>query len=93
MTIKQTKLLIYKPLLAIHRDWSILTTKKHHWYEKLFFGLQLREKGCWRLVIGLLMLMIIIQVLLMDARIRSKIVLMERLEGEPVKFYKSLNHK
>lgn len=71
----------------------MINDKKHRWYEKLFFGLQLREKVCWRLVIGLLTLMMIIQALLMDARIRSKLVFMERLEGEPVKFYKSLNHK
>jgi hypothetical protein len=66
---------------------------KHRWYEKLFFGLQIREKGCWRLVIGLLVLMLLIQVLLMDVGIRRKLVFMEGLEGEPVKFYKSLSHK
>jgi hypothetical protein len=59
----------------------------------LFFGLQLREKSCWRLVIGLLVIMMAIQVLLMDAGIRRKLILMERLEGEPVKFNKSLSHK
>jgi hypothetical protein len=29
----------------------------------------------------------------MNAGIRRNLLLMERLEGEPVKFYKSLNHK
>lgn len=66
---------------------------KHRWYERLFFGLQLREKSYWRLVIGLLVMVMAIQLLLMDAGIRRRLLLMERLEGEPVKFNKTLSHK
>jgi type II secretory pathway component PulL len=65
-------------------------TRKHRWYEKLFFKLQLREKKCFWLMLSLLLLIILSQILLADFAFRKYLVLVERYEGQPVKFYKSL---
>lgn len=63
---------------------------KHRWYERLFFKLQLRERKCLWMVLALVLLIIISQILLTNLTFRKYLVLTERYEGQPVKFYKSL---
>lgn len=63
------------------------------WYEKLFYRLIVRERKCFKLIIYLTLLLIICQALLTNASIRKYIVLVEKYEGEPVKFYKSLREE
>jgi fumarate reductase subunit C len=62
----------------------------YHWYEKLFYRLIIREGSCLRLVIYLIILLILCQGFLTNHFIRKHLVLVEKYEGAPVKFYKSL---
>ncbi|NLW45950.1 MAG: hypothetical protein GXY86_01220 [Firmicutes bacterium] len=64
-----------------------------HWYEKLFYRLIIGERKCFKLIIYLTLLLIIGQGLLTNPFIRKYLVLVERYEGEPVKFYKSLREE
>jgi hypothetical protein len=66
---------------------------KYRWYEKLFFTLQLKQKKYFWLSIGLLVALMMVQFALTNGWIRKKLVLIEWLEGEPVKFYKSLSDR
>lgn len=68
-------------------------SRKYRWYERLFFKLQLREKGCWKLLIILFCLLFLGQLLLTCSAIRKLLVLTETFEGKPLKFYKSFNSK
>jgi hypothetical protein len=65
-------------------------SSKYHWYEKLFFRLQLRERRYFRLVFVMITVLMLMQILLTNKIIRHYLVLVERLEGEPAKFYQSL---
>lgn len=62
----------------------------YRWYEKLFYRLTLRERSCVKLIIFLTLLLILCQALLTNPFIRKHLVLVEKYEGTPVKFYKSL---
>lgn len=62
----------------------------YRWYEKLFYRLIVRERSCLKLVLFLILLLILCQGLLTNAYIRKHLVLVEKYEGTPVKFYKSL---
>ncbi|HBE78857.1 MAG TPA: hypothetical protein DDW65_13930 [Firmicutes bacterium] len=64
---------------------------KYHWYERLFFNLQIRERKWWRLLLALGLLLILSQVLLSYPIVRKYFVLIERYEGQPATFYKSFN--
>lgn len=66
-------------------------SKKYHWYERLFFRLQITEKKCWKLITLLLLMLFFSQVLLANFTLRKYLVLTEKYEGKPVKFYKSLS--
>lgn len=57
---------------------------KYHWYEKLFYHLQLSERKYLRLVFSLTLIIFIIQILLIFPGVRKSLVLTERFEGEPV---------
>lgn len=70
-----------------------LAKSTFHWYEKLFYRLIIRERKCFKLIIYLTLLLIICQALLTKAFIRKHLVLVERYEGDPVKFYKSLREE
>lgn len=64
---------------------------KHRWYEKLFVHLQLNEKKFIRYCFGLIVFLMVSQFLLLNPQIRKILLLTEYFEGNPVKFYKSLN--
>ena len=61
---------------------------KHPWYEKMFYRLQLKEERYFRLVFSLILLLIIVQFLLINPKLRRILVFVERLEGEAVHCYK-----
>lgn len=61
----------------------------YRWYEKLFYRLLVRERSCFRLVIYLILLLFLCQGLLTFPFIRKHLLLVEKYEGNPVKFYKS----
>ena len=63
--------------------------KKSCWYERIFFGLQLREGRYFKFIILLVCCLVIAQALLTNQLVRRWVVLTERLEGEPVTLYKS----
>jgi hypothetical protein len=63
---------------------------RHHWYEKLFFKLQMRERKCVWIMVALFIIMILFQTLLTNVGFRRYFILTEKYEGQPVKFYKSL---
>lgn len=65
--------------------------KQSRWYERLFFGLQLREERCLRLILILIGLLVVAQTLLTNPMVRRWVVLTERYEGQPVTFYKTSN--
>lgn len=67
-----------------------MAKSSYRWYEKLFYRLILRERSCVKLVIFLTLLLILCQALLTNAFVRKYLVLVEKYEGTPVKFYKSL---
>jgi len=67
-----------------------LTKSSYHWYEKLFYRLIIRERSCFKLVIYLILLLILCQGLLANPLVRKHLVLVEKYEGTPAKFYKSL---
>lgn len=66
--------------------------KQHYsWYERLFYRLNLYERRIFRIILGSVLLLGLIQALLTLPEARKVLVLLERLEGEPATFYKSLN--
>lgn len=62
----------------------------YRWYEKLFYRLVLKERFCFKLVILLTILLVICQGILTIPFVRKRLLLVEKYEGDPVKFYKSL---
>ncbi len=64
---------------------------RHHWYEKLFFKLQMRERKCAWMMVVFFLIMLLMQILLTNSAFRKNFILTEKYEGQPVKFYKSLN--
>lgn len=68
----------------------MVAKSSYRWYEKLFYRLIVRERSCIKLVFFLTLLLILCQGLLTNAYIRKHMVLVEKYEGAPVKFYKSL---
>lgn len=62
---------------------------RHHWYEKIFFKLQMCECKCAWILVGFFSLMLLMQILLTHSNFRSRFILTEKYEGQPVKFYKS----
>lgn len=62
---------------------------RYRWYERLFYYLVLREKLCLRLVFILVALLIAVQALLFDPKLRRAMVLAERLEGSEPRYYHS----
>ncbi len=70
-----------------------MAKSSYRWYEKLFYRLIIRERNCFKLIIFLTLLIFICQGLLTNAFVRRHLVLVEKYEGEPVKFYKSLREE
>ncbi len=68
----------------------MLVKSSYRWYEKLFYRLIARERSYFKLIFYLTILLILCQVLLTNTFIREHLVLVEKYEGAPVKFYKSL---